>query len=89
MTLYKNGGMLYNLIEKSDEADKRLQIKKYNSFVKTKILPDKFTFNTDLLIVGDTIALISFDNLIAVTIQDAAIARLQKNIFEMIWKSIK
>src|SRR3989339_110474 len=89
MTLYKNGGVLYNLIEKSDEADKRLQIKKYNSFVKTKILPDKFTFNTDLLIVGDTIALISFDNLIAVTIQDAAIARLQKNIFEMIWKSIK
>jgi HTH-type transcriptional regulator, sugar sensing transcriptional regulator len=88
MALYNNGGMLYNIIEKSDEAEKRLKIKKYNSFVKSKVLKDSFKFDTDLLIGKDEIAMISFDNLLGVIIKDKAIANLQKNIFQTIWKSL-
>lgn len=89
MKLYNNGGILSNLIEKSDEADKRLEIKKYSKFVRNKILPDDFKFDTDLLIGNDSIAMISFDNLISVIIKDKAIANLQKNIFKTVWKSLK
>jgi len=89
MKLYNNGGILSNLIEKSDETEKRLEIKKYSKFVRNKILPDNFKFDTDLLIGKDSIAMISFDNLISIIIKDKAIADLQKNIFKNIWKSLK
>ena len=89
LELYNNGGLLYNLIEKSEEANKRLGIKKYGKFVRNKILPDTFKFDTDLVIGRDRIAMISFDNRIAVIIKDQAIANLQKNTFMYIWKNIK
>jgi len=89
MKLYNNGGMLYNIVERSDEAEKRLEIKKYNAFVKSKVLNDSFKFDTDLLIGKDEIAMISFDNLVGVLIKDKAIASLQKNIFQSIWKSLR
>lgn len=85
MALKKNGGTLTNLVEKSDEAIKRLQIQKYASFVKSKTLPKNFTFDTDFLIGNGTIAHISFDKKVAVIIQDPAIAHLQKNIFKTLW----
>ena len=87
--LYKNGGELRNLVERSDKAVERLRQKEYNSFVKNKLLPEGFRFETDLLIVDDTVTLISFKNLVGVIIQDKAIAEMQKNIFDLIWKGIK
>jgi hypothetical protein len=81
--------MLYNLLEKSEEAKKKLKFDKYNNFVKNKFLPENFKFNTDFLIGNNEIALISFTNLIAVVIKDVAITNLQKNIFKMIWKGLK
>ncbi len=87
--LYENGGKLYNLVEKSDKSLERLKIKKYNKFVKSKLLPNDFKFATDQLIVGDKLILISFINLIAVIVEDRAIAGLQKNIFKYIWKTIR
>ena len=87
--LYENGGELRNLVERSDKAVERLRKKEYNSFVKNKLLPEGFKFETDLLIVDDTVALISFKNLVGVIIQDKAIAEMQKNIFDLIWKGIK
>ena len=89
MKLYENGGKLYNLVEKSDKSFERLKIKKYDKFVKSKLLPSDFKFATDQLIVGDKLILISFINLMAVIIEDKAIAGLQKNIFKYIWKTIK
>lgn len=84
--LEQNGGMLRNLIEKSDATKKRLSLKKYNSFVKNKTLPAGFTFDTDVLIADTAVAFISFDKKIAVIIYDNAVARFQKNIFLALWK---
>ena len=89
MKLYNNGGVLHNLVEKSDKAIERLKQKEYNNFVKNKLLPENFCFETDLLIVDNTVALISFKNLVGVIIKDKAIADLHKNIFGFIWKGIK
>jgi sugar-specific transcriptional regulator TrmB len=89
MRLYNNGGILHNLVEKSDEAVERLKIREYQSFVKNKVLPDELKFQTDLLVFGNKVALISFKNMVGAIIEDEAIANMQKNLFKFIWKSIK
>ncbi len=88
MLLYNSGGQLRNLMEKSEEAKKRLQIKKYGKFVKNKLLPVEIRHNTDMLICGNKIALISFRNLIGVIIEDEALADLQRDLFRYIWKTL-
>lgn len=85
MGLHRNGGKLYNLVEKSDRAIERLKIKKYNEFVKSKLLPKDFKYQTDLLIRGDLVALISFVNLVGVVIEDKAISDLQRSLFDFVW----
>jgi sugar-specific transcriptional regulator TrmB len=89
MKLYNNGGLLRNLVEKSDEAVEHLKNKKYQNFVKNKILPEELKFQTDLLIVGNKVALISFKNMVGVIVEDEAIAEMQKSLFKFIWKKIK
>lgn len=89
MRLYENGGILHNLVEKSDKAIERLKKKEYNHFVKNKILPANFEFTTDLLVTDNKLALISFTNLVGVIIEDKSIAELQQKMFKYIWQSIK
>lgn len=88
MRLYKNGGQLHNLVERSDEAAARLKMEKYKRFTKSKLLPVDFKFENDLLVAGDKVALISFKNLIGVIICDQSIADLQRNMFKLIWSHI-
>ncbi|MDD3531503.1 MAG: helix-turn-helix domain-containing protein [Candidatus Pacebacteria bacterium] len=88
MRLRENGAQLHNLIEHSEAAKERLRLKKYDDFVKNKVLPKDFHFETDLVIYGDTIALISYRKMIAVLVHDQAIADLQRNIFKLIWQSL-
>lgn len=89
MRLFKNGGTIYNLIERSSAATERLKLQKYHEFVMSKMLPGHFTFSSDILIGKDMTAFISFDSLIAIVIEDDGIARLQKNIFMEFWKNLR
>lgn len=89
MTLYNNGGILYSLVEKTDIPMEALNKEDYKKFIKSKILPKGFKYETDLLVVDDTIALISFKNMIGIIIKDKAIAQLQKSFINLIWKSLK
>lgn len=86
--LEKRGVRLYNLVEKSDKAIERLKIKEYNHFIKSKLLPDNLKFSTDVLVADNRIALISFDSLTAIIIEDKAIANMQRNFIEFIWESL-
>lgn len=88
MSLEKRGVKLYNLVEKSDKAKERLKIKKYNHFVKSKLLPDNLKFSTDVLVTDNRIALISFGNLTAIIIEDKAIADMQRNFIKYIWENL-
>ena len=89
MILYNNGGMIYSLVEKTERPIEDFSGDKYGKFLKRKELPEGFRFETDLLVVDDTVALISFKNLIGVIIKDKAIADLQKNFINFIWKGVK
>lgn len=89
MGLYRNGGMLRSLVEKTSKPIKELKEKEYKKFIKSKQLPDGFKFETDLLVVNDTVALISFKSMVAIIIKDQAIANLQQNFINVIWKGIK
>jgi len=89
MSLYDNGGMLYSLVEKTENNLETLNDPEYKKFIKSKQLPEGFKFETNLLVVDDTVAFISLKNLIGVIIKDKSIAELQKNFINLIWKGIK
>jgi len=84
--LYDQGGILKSLVAKTKEPIPELKKKQYRKFVQSKELPGNFKFETDLLVVGDKTALISFQNLIGVVIEDQAIADLQKNLLKNLWQ---
>jgi len=86
MTLYNNGGQMHSLIEKSDHPYPELKHVEYKNFIKSKNLPEGFHFDTDLLVAGNKVAMISFKNLIGLIIEDDSIANLQKNFIKTIWK---
>jgi sugar-specific transcriptional regulator TrmB len=86
MALYNNGGLMRSLIEESTQPIEELKNKEYHKFTRTKKLPAGFKFETDLLVSGEITALISFKNLIGVIIEDKAIAELQKNLINNLWK---
>lgn len=83
--LYNQGGMLKSLVEKTNKPRPELKRKEYTKFIQSKELPQDFKYETDLLVVGVKTALISFQNLIGVIIEDEAIADLQKNLIKSMW----
>ncbi len=89
MMLYDNGGMLYSLVERTSNPIEGLSNENYKKFIKSKTLPEGFKYETDLLVIDDTVALISFKNMIGIIIKDKAIAQLQKSFINLIWKNLK
>lgn len=79
---------IHNLIEKSEAATEQLNMKEYVSFVKNKTLSTSMKFQSDLLVTGDKLALISFENRVAVVITDKAIADMQRTFLTFVWKSL-
>lgn len=84
----KHGVKLNNLIEKSGAAIDRLKMRNYDTFVRSKILPEELKFASDLLVTGDRLMLVSFENLVAVIITDHAIADMQRRFLRFIWKNV-
>ncbi len=86
--LKEHGVKLYNLVEPSSEAVERLKLRKYDVFVRSKVLPEELKFASDLLVTGDRLMLVSFENLVAVIVADRAIADMQRRFFKFIWKRV-
>lgn len=86
MLLRENGAELRNLVEKGQFSKSILRRPKYKDFIKSKMLPEGFTFATDLLVTKDKVAFISFDKISGTLIEDTAIANLQRNFIKTIWK---
>lgn len=82
--LYGSGGMLYNLV--SESPGLKGHIREHKA-VRYRFLPKGFRYETDLLVSGSTLSLISFKNMVGIIIEDEAIARLQENMFKLLWKS--
>ncbi len=80
-----NGGHVRDLIEDSSEAREYLEEKNRLGLGETKFLPKDMEFKVDLLIYGNTVAMISPKNRIAVLIEDRAIADAQRQFLEFLW----
>ena len=52
---------------------------------EVKFLPKEIKFATDLLVFGDKVATISFENVSAAIIEDKNVAEMQKAIMKFIW----
>jgi len=87
--IYQNGGQLKDLVQHSKLGTQYVKEKWGGKLAISKLLPKDFDFSVDLLIAGDNVAMISFDNLVAVIIENKGIAQLQVNLLKFIWKSIK
>jgi len=87
--IYQSGGKLRDLVQNTKLGAEYVKEKWGGKTAVSKLLSKDFNFSVDLLIAGDKVAMISFDNLIAVVIENKGIAELQGNFLKFIWKSVK
>lgn len=83
-----NGVTIRDLFQESPEAHKYRKEKNRLSLGESKFLSNDFTISVDVCVYGNTVALISLQNLIAVVIEDPAIAQAQRQFLEFLWKAI-
>lgn len=82
------GGTVREFVDDSPEAREYLKEKNRLGLGETKFLPTDMRFNIDILIYGNTAAMISPKNLIAVLIEDLAIASAHRQFLEFLWQNI-
>ncbi len=87
--IYQNGGQLKDLVQDTPLGREYVRGKWGGETSVSRLLPKDFDFSVDLLVSGNNVAMISFDNLIAVIIENEGIAKLQMNFLKFIWKSSK
>jgi sugar-specific transcriptional regulator TrmB len=83
------GGRIHNLLELSEKAKEFVKYDYYKGIERSKFLPEDIKFSTDILIAGDKVAMISFQNLTAVIIQNEEIADTLRVLLKFIWKIYK
>lgn len=87
--LKQQGGYLYDMFQWTTRA-KEVKQRFYRKGVsRTKILPEFFKSPVDMTVAGNTVVLISFRSLIAVVIEDEAIATAQRSLLQFLWKFAK
>lgn len=79
-----------DLILQQDGIKKVLSIRKDNGSKnqQTKILPENFKSNVDIVICNNKVALISLVNLSAIVIENEDIAEFFRNTHEFFWKNV-
>jgi hypothetical protein len=83
-----NGVWIRDLFVESPEAHQYQETEKRLGIGESKFLPKDLTIAIDVCVYGDTVALISLQNLIAVIIEDPAIAHAQRQFLEFLWKAL-
>lgn len=84
-----NGGAIREFIEDSPEAREYLKEKNRLALGETKFLPADMRFNVDVLVYENTVAMIAPKNMIAVLIEDSAIASAHRQFLEFLWRNVK
>lgn len=86
--LIRNSGIIYDLIEDTKKAREFIRAKYRVSSSETKFLPKDFKIAVDILVSDNKVAMISFDNMIGIIIDDENIAQAQKTNLQFIWNNI-
>lgn len=84
----KESGMkAKELLDDSPEGRWYLKEKNARQLGDTRFLPKKFSFEVDFLVYGNTIAMVSLKNLVAVVVEDPTISKAQLQILGALWDS--
>lgn len=83
-----NGVTIRDLFVESPEAHAYRQEKNRLQLGESKFLPNDLVIAIDVCVYGNTVALISLQNLIAVVIEDPAIANAQRQFLEFLWRAL-
>jgi sugar-specific transcriptional regulator TrmB len=86
----KNQNVLRDLVERDKQADAFMRDVRRNkhSFHKVKLLPKDFSVSVDVLVTGNKVAMISFDNMMGLIVENAEIAKFHKSIHDFFWKNL-
>lgn len=86
--IYKQGGELRDLVGNTPAGKEYVKESRAGVVGKSKLLPKDFIFTTDILVTGNKVAMISFENLVAFIVESEDVARLQEQMMRFIWKHI-
>lgn len=90
LTIEKNQNMLRDLVESdsvSEDFVKNVR-KTQSAYHKVKFLPKDFPVSVDVLVTGNKVAMISFDNMMGLIVENAEIATFHKSIHGFFWKNL-
>lgn len=86
--LIRHGGVIYDMVEDTKKAREFVQAKYRMGSSEVKFLPKDFKLATDILVFDNKVAMMSFENVIGIIIEDENIARAQKSNLQFIWDHI-
>lgn len=86
--VYKNGGEIRDLVLRTPAGVEYVKEDWGGEVTKSKLLPKDFESSVDLLVTGDKFAMISFDSMVAVVIENQEIANIQTQLMKFLWASI-
>jgi len=86
--LIRHGGVIYDMFEDTPQAREFAQAKHRTGISHVKFLPSDFKIATDFMVYEDKLAIVSFENLIGLIIEDKAIAQTQRQMLKFIWEKL-
>lgn len=87
--IYQSGGQLRDLVQNTPLGREYIKKKWGGEESVSKLLPKDFDFSVDLMVSGDNVAMISFESMVAVIIENKGIAQLQEGLMKFVWRSLK
>lgn len=86
--LTRHGGKLHDMFQDTKKARDFTRYKYRTGVSEVKILPKTFNFATDILVFDNKVALISFENILGIIIEDENIAKTQQQMLSFIWNQL-
>lgn len=86
--IFKNGGELRDMVLRTPAGIEYVKKGWGGKVAKSKLLPVDFDFNVNMVVVGNKLVLISFEEMIAVVIENQEIADQQMQFLRFVWKRI-
>lgn len=86
--LHERGVVIQSLLEYSPESARYIRTKR-DIPQKLRELPPDYAVTINTLIFGSKVALVSYENLFGLVIDNVEIARFHESLFDNLWKSLR
>ena len=82
------GGSMRDLVLNTPDGIRYVKEGWGQPVAKSKLLPSQFSFAVDIVVAGDKLVFVSFNDMSAVLIENSAMADLQRQFLKFVWKVI-